>query len=58
MVNHILNFLIQGHEKIIGHYKFLLSSSGLSEAEREFIQARLREEEAAHRRLLETSEAA
>jgi len=58
MVNHILDFVIQGHEKVIGHYKFLLSSNGLSQSEREFIQERLREEEASYRRLIETGEAA
>ncbi len=30
MVNRVLDFLIQGHQKVIGHYKFLLSSNGLS----------------------------
>jgi hypothetical protein len=58
MVNHIFYFLIQGHEKVIGHYKFLLSSNGLSRSEREAIQERLRKEEAAYRRLIETGEAA
>jgi hypothetical protein len=58
MVNHILDFLIQGHEKVIGHYKFLLSSNGLSQSEREFPQERLKKEEAAYRRLIETGDAA
>ncbi len=58
MVNHTLNFLIQGQEKVIGHYKFLLSSNGLSQSEREFLQERLKKEEAACRRLIETGDAA
>lgn len=48
MVNHILDFLIQGYEKVIGHYKFLLSSNGLNQSGREFLQERLKKEEAAY----------
>lgn len=58
MVDHILDFLVQGHEKVIVHYKFLLSSNGLGQSEREAIQERLKKEEAAYRRLIETGEAA
>jgi hypothetical protein len=57
MVSHIFDFLIQGHEKVIGHYKLLLSSNGLSRYERELIQERLKKEEAVYRRLIETGDA-
>lgn len=58
MANRIFEFLIRGHEKVIGHYKFLLSSKALSLSERKEIEERLRKEEAAYRRLIKTDEAA
>lgn len=40
------DFLIRGHQKIIGHYQLLLKSPNLAPSERKLIESRLREEEA------------
>ncbi len=34
MTKDVHEFLILGHEKVIGHYKFLLASKGVSQPER------------------------
>lgn len=45
MVGSIQDYLVRGHQKVIGHYQFLLRSQTLSDAERTLIESRLAEEE-------------
>ncbi|HAO42670.1 MAG: hypothetical protein ACJAVZ_003485 [Afipia broomeae] len=45
MVGSVHDYLVRGHQKVIGHYKFLLRSPSLSPSERELLQSRLAKEE-------------
>ncbi len=46
MVGSVQDYLVRAHQKVIGHYKLLLRSPSLSDAERELLQFRpAREEE-------------
>ncbi len=59
MVNRVLDFLIQGHQRVIGPCITISSlSNGLSQPEREVIQQRLGKKRATYSRLIGTGEAA
>jgi hypothetical protein len=45
MAGSVDDFLIRGHQKVIGHYQFLLRSGRLSASERQLIGSRLAKEE-------------
>lgn len=45
MVGSLHDYLVRGHQKVIGHYKLLLRSPSLSDTERELLQSRLTKEE-------------
>lgn len=45
MVGSLHDYLVRGHQKVIGHYKFLLRLRSLSHSERELLQSRLAKEE-------------
>ncbi len=45
MVGSVQDYLMRGHQKVIGHYKLLLRSPSLSDSEKELLQSRLAKEE-------------
>lgn len=51
MHEELQRFLVRGHQKVIGHCKFLLRSPTLRSEERSKLEARLTIEEEALRRL-------
>jgi len=53
MTRDVFKFLVQGHEKVIAHYRLLLASRALSPALRSAIEEKLEREEAAQQRLIE-----
>lgn len=55
MVDGINDFLIRGHQKVIGHYKLLLVSPNLAASERQLIESRLAEEEIHLETLIESA---
>jgi len=56
MSDQIVDFIIRGHEKVISHYRAMLSFSGVTHSERIAIQERLRSEEASLQKLIQTGE--
>ena len=47
MAGSVDNFLIKGHQKVIGHYQLLLKSARFTASDRRLIESRLAKEEQA-----------
>lgn len=56
MVGRVDDFLVRGHQKVIGHYQLLLKSERLSAWERRLLESRLAKEEDELGRLVEAVE--